>query len=158
FYRLNVVTLWLPPLRARREDIPSIVQHYLAVLRGEYAKPRLVLETEAMQLLRAQRWPGNVRQVVNLIERLVALAQGNTINAEDLRRELDDQREFLTQANGLDELQSLGIVPPVELTPSGSALEPSPVGAVVRDAPSSGESDSLISSVVRPLREEIRRA
>jgi two-component system response regulator AtoC len=158
FYRLNVVTVWVPPLRARREDIAAIAQHYLAVFRGEYDKPRLALEATALELLRAQRWPGNVRQLVNLIERLVVLARGNTIDAEDVRRELDDQREFLTQANGLDGLQALGIVPPVEVTAGVSAAEPSAVDAVAGGGASFGAKSSLISSVVRPLREEIRRA
>jgi two-component system response regulator AtoC len=137
FYRLNVVTLWLPPLRARREDIAAIVQHYLEVLRVENDKPELTLDDAALRLLQAQRWPGNVRQLVNFIERLVVLARGGVIGADDVRHDLDEQLEFLTQASALE--ARVPIVAPLEEAESNAKV-------------------SFVSSAVRPLREDLRRA
>jgi two-component system response regulator AtoC len=153
FYRLNVVTLWLPPLRARREDIAAIVRHYLEVFRRENGKADLSLDESALRLLQSQRWPGNVRQLVNFIERLVVLAQRSLITADDVRRDLEEQLEFLTQASGLDARHSDGILPVVsELPPRLPELGGAPLG----NLPAPGV--HLVSSAVRPLRDELRRA
>ncbi|HEX3851295.1 MAG TPA: sigma-54 dependent transcriptional regulator, partial [Polyangiaceae bacterium] len=98
FYRLNVVTIWLPPLRARRDDIPLIARHYLEKFRSANHKPGLRLGEHVERLLQAQRWPGNVRQLVNFIERLVVMAQGDVIEADDVLREFEEQAAFATQS------------------------------------------------------------
>ena len=74
YYRLNVVSLKLPPLAERREDIPLLATHFLRRLAERYRKPVPTLAPDAMALLVAAPWPGNVRQLLNLLEQAVALA------------------------------------------------------------------------------------
>jgi two-component system response regulator AtoC len=97
FYRLNVVPLWLPPLRARREDIDILVQHFCRVLGAANGKPGITIDPAAVKTLRGQRWPGNVRQLQNFVERLVVLSPGPLIRDEDVRTELSNQVRFSTQ-------------------------------------------------------------
>jgi DNA-binding NtrC family response regulator len=84
FYRLNVIPIMIPPLRERREDIPPLARHFLADANATLNKSvkRLSRETEA--LLLHYDWPGNVRELKNLIERLVILSTGDTIEPRDL--------------------------------------------------------------------------
>ena len=81
YYRLAILSLDLPPLRERREDIPPLVQHFLNRYGGE--PPRTIAEA-AMTHLRAYDWPGNIREMENLIERLVTLTDHSEIGVEDL--------------------------------------------------------------------------
>ena len=81
YYRLNVVSLRLPPLAERREDIPLLASHYLRRLAERYEKPVPSLAPDAMQLLVAAPWPGNVRQLLNLLEQAVALTTTGMIPA-----------------------------------------------------------------------------
>jgi two-component system response regulator GlrR len=85
FYRLNVVRLRLPSLDQRREDVPALVAHHLEHL-VETGGPRRVYSPEAMELLVASAWPGNVRQLFNVVERCVALAPARIISAALTRR------------------------------------------------------------------------
>ena len=75
FYRLNVVRLRLPPLRERREEIPPLIDHYLRTFAEQQKKGRLTLDDETLEYLVLYRWPGNVRQLVNEISRVVAYAE-----------------------------------------------------------------------------------
>ena len=77
FYRLNVVPVKLPPLRERREDIPELVSHFLARFAAERRMPAPGISEEAMAALQAHDWPGNVRQLRNIIERTLILAPGD---------------------------------------------------------------------------------
>jgi two-component system nitrogen regulation response regulator NtrX len=77
FYRLNVVPVKLPPLRERREDIPELVSHFLARFAAERRMPAPRISEEAMAALQAHDWPGNVRQLRNIIERTLILAPGD---------------------------------------------------------------------------------
>ena len=88
YYRLNVVRVEVPPLRERREDIPLLAEHFLARYSRELGRhpPRLAAETLA--LLSTYAWPGNVREVQNLMERAAVLARGDTIGPDQLPREL----------------------------------------------------------------------
>ncbi|HLB24768.1 MAG TPA: sigma-54 dependent transcriptional regulator, partial [Nitrospirota bacterium] len=79
YYRLNVIPLSVPPLRERREDIPSLVNHFLAELASEYGNRVKKIPPEAMRLFVAYPWPGNVREMKNIIERLVIMTPGDTI-------------------------------------------------------------------------------
>lgn len=81
YYRLAILSLELPPLRARREDIPPLVEHFLERLSGD--DPRTIDEA-AMKRLQAYDWPGNVREMENLIERLVTLTDHTVIHLDDL--------------------------------------------------------------------------
>ena len=75
FYRLNVVRLALKPLRERRDEIPALVNHFVARAAQEFAKGRLEIAEETMERLLLYRWPGNVRQLQNELRRMVALAE-----------------------------------------------------------------------------------
>ena len=79
YYRLNVVPLSLPPLRARVEDIPALARHFLDVAASE-GLPRKGLEAGAINALQSHRWPGNVRELENLMRRLAVLERGDIIN------------------------------------------------------------------------------
>jgi two-component system, NtrC family, nitrogen regulation response regulator NtrX len=84
FYRLNVVPVRLPPLRERREDIPELVSHFLARFAAERRMPALRISEEAMAALQAHDWPGNVRQLRNIIERTIILAPGDRVSCIDV--------------------------------------------------------------------------
>ena len=89
FYRLNVVRLRLPSLEERREDIPLLVAHRLRQL-AEGGAPKRVYSPEAMEVLVAAPWPGNVRQLFNVVEQNVALAPGRVISGALVRRSLGE--------------------------------------------------------------------
>ena len=82
FYRLNVITVDLPPLRARREDIPPLVQHFLEYYCNENGMPPRKLSPDALRALMDYDWPGNVRELENSIERGVVLSSGSVIGSE----------------------------------------------------------------------------
>jgi len=82
YYRLNVITLQLPPLRDRAEDIPLLARHFLGVYAEENAKPLRTISPAALELLMDYRWPGNVRELENAIERAVVLSSGEVLEVE----------------------------------------------------------------------------
>ena len=84
FYRLNVLTVYLPPLRERREDIPHLVRRFIREFSTQHDRTFKGITHEAMQRLVAAPWPGNVRQLRNLIESMVVLAPGTEIRASDI--------------------------------------------------------------------------
>ena len=90
FYRLNVVSLRLPPLAERREDIPLLATHFLRRLAERYKKPVPTLAPDAMALLIAAPWPGNVRQLLNLLEQALALTTTSVIPATLVQGALRD--------------------------------------------------------------------
>jgi two-component system, NtrC family, response regulator AtoC len=79
YFRLNVVTITLPPLRERREEIPALVDHFLEKFGREFDRPLLRLADETLEYLVLFRWPGNVRQLANEIRRMVALAEPGSV-------------------------------------------------------------------------------
>lgn len=83
-YRLNVVTIYLPPLRARGDDIRLLAQHFVQRFAGEFKKPVHAISDKAYELLFGYGWPGNVRELRNVIERAVLLCKGERIEAEDI--------------------------------------------------------------------------
>jgi two-component system, NtrC family, response regulator PilR len=84
YYRVNVIPIQLPPLRERREDIPLIAEHFLAKYRHQMSKPLVAISGEAMTLLGHYDWPGNIRELENVIERAVALERTPAILPESL--------------------------------------------------------------------------
>ncbi|MBS1208845.1 MAG: glrR [Proteobacteria bacterium] len=88
YYRLNVVSLAIPSLAERREDIPLLAQHFLQRLAKRYQRPVNAFSPEAMELLLAAPWPGNVRQLLNVVEQTVALATTPVIPASQVQRAL----------------------------------------------------------------------
>jgi transcriptional regulator with PAS, ATPase and Fis domain len=101
FYRLNVIPVRLPPLRERRADIPLLAQHFLDRLAGETpARGRVAIAQDAQQALMAFAWPGNVRQLENVIERAFALSPGRSqITVGDLP---DEIRQITSAASVAD--------------------------------------------------------
>jgi DNA-binding NtrC family response regulator len=85
YYRLNVVPISIPPLREHKEDIPYLVDHFLARLARESAKPITSITPAAMRLLMDFHWPGNIRELENIIERAVALSSGTMLDVGDIR-------------------------------------------------------------------------
>jgi two-component system, NtrC family, response regulator AtoC len=84
FYRLAVVSLTLPPLRERREEIPVLIRRYLDGFRRQFATPVRGIHPDALEVLTAYDWPGNVRELINVLERAVLLAQGEVVDVSDL--------------------------------------------------------------------------
>ncbi|MFN2645996.1 MAG: sigma 54-interacting transcriptional regulator, partial [Burkholderiales bacterium] len=96
YYRLNVVKLYIPALAERREDIPLVANHALTRLAERYRRGRLQFAPEAMELLVSAPWPGNVRQLLNVVEQAVALAATEVIPESLVRQALDVADTALT--------------------------------------------------------------
>jgi len=92
FYRLNVVPIFLPPLRKRREDIPALVHHFLEKYRGRVNGKETLISPAAMDLLVQYQWPGNVREVENVVERLVVMTEGSVIEPQHLTVTIQGRR------------------------------------------------------------------
>ena len=84
YYRLNVIPIEVPPLRARKDDIPQLVDHFTAHFCSENGKRPKTVSGEALGYFLAYDWPGNVRELRNMVERLVIMAPGDVIGADDL--------------------------------------------------------------------------
>jgi len=82
YFRLNVVNLWMPPLRSRRSDIEALAHHFVAKYADVNAVPALPLSAAALQMLRAHAWRGNVRELENTMHRAVLLASGDSIDVD----------------------------------------------------------------------------
>ena len=96
YYRLNVVKLTLPALVERREDIPLLANHFLERLVARYGRRRLGFSPEAMELLVSASWPGNVRQLLNVVEQSVALTATDVVPASLVRQAIDSRDSTLT--------------------------------------------------------------
>jgi DNA-binding NtrC family response regulator len=88
FYRINVINLDLPPLRSRRGDVPALAQTFLNQLREDTGRAVAGFTDEAMAALEAYPWPGNIRELQNVVERAVLLGKGDRITPADLPREI----------------------------------------------------------------------
>jgi two-component system response regulator PilR (NtrC family) len=96
FYRLNVIQLEVPPLRNRSEDIPLLSEHFLRILARQNKRPGLKIEADAQRLLCQYTFPGNVRELENILERAITLCENSTITTADL------QLPGITQGGGAD--------------------------------------------------------
>jgi DNA-binding NtrC family response regulator len=112
YYRLNVVTIDMPPLRERKEDVQALAGFFIRRFSGELKKKIDGLEPEALKLLMRYNWPGNIRELENAIERAMLLADGAQIAIDDLR--LGEQ----AAAGAPREAASI-----VKIPPTGIALE-----------------------------------
>ncbi|MCS7465628.1 sigma-54 dependent transcriptional regulator [Stieleria sp. ICT_E10.1] len=102
YYRLNIVPLVIPPLRKRRDDIPLLVEHFVKHFCQRHKRPDKQFSDAALELLTAASWPGNVRQLRNVVERLVVTHVGDRIDADSLPSELT-----VVQAVGSNEVRTL---------------------------------------------------
>ena len=88
FYRLNVFPIEIPPLRHRLEDVPTLAEHFLHVAALDYGKSDLAFTADAMQALREFTWPGNVRQLENVVQRIVIRSRGQVIDIDQIPQEI----------------------------------------------------------------------
>ena len=88
YYRLNVLSIYLPPLRERREDIPILVRRFITELSRQHDRPFKGISPEALEMLIEYSWPGNVRELRNLVESMVVLAPGREIGPADIPRQI----------------------------------------------------------------------
>jgi two-component system response regulator PilR (NtrC family) len=109
FYRLNVIPIQLPPLRERRDDIPLLAAHFVRKIAAELGKSVKGVSREALAILESYRWPGNIRELENVIERALVLGSGEILEAEALPPDLHLPRD----AHEV----------PVEIPPDGLDLE-----------------------------------
>ncbi len=114
FYRLNVVPIALPPLRERRTDIPLLIEFFLEKYNRKLNKAIERVEPEAMSVLKHYAWPGNIRELENMVERTLLFADGPTIQLDDLPELLREQAAPV-------------MTPPASLAPPGAASLPIPV-------------------------------
>jgi transcriptional regulator with GAF, ATPase, and Fis domain len=88
FYRLNVISVAVPPLRARIEDIPELATHFIRLYAARAGREPLQLDDDTLALLKAYSWPGNVRELENVMERAVVIAEGSVITPDELPHEV----------------------------------------------------------------------
>jgi len=117
FYRLNVVTLTLPPLRDRRDDIPLLAHHFLNHFTEKNRKEIQGFTPQAMNRLVRYDWPGNIREVMNAIERAVVLSRSDYLDESDLALTIDEgnERDLVLPDNlSLDEVEKITIIKTLE--------------------------------------------
>ncbi len=112
FYRLSVVSLAIPPLRERREDIPTLVESYVAYLRPRIGAGAYAVDREAMRVLCEYNWPGNVRELINVIERAMLLCDRDMITIADLPESIRGQTESLSSPSSAPVAASFGVDDP----------------------------------------------
>ncbi|MGA3165653.1 MAG: sigma-54 dependent transcriptional regulator [Terriglobia bacterium] len=100
YYRLNVVPISIPPLRERKEEIPYLVDYFIARFARESDKPLTGITSAALQLLADFHWPGNVRELENIIERAVALSTGTVIDTADIRLDISTSAPAAAASGG----------------------------------------------------------
>lgn len=99
YYRLDVVSIRLPPLRERMDDIPLLARHFLNHYSKETGKSVSAISEKAMELLTTYRWPGNIRELEHAIEQAVTLSYQPVLMPEDLPREVREQRAYQSSSN-----------------------------------------------------------
>ncbi|NIU84384.1 MAG: sigma-54-dependent Fis family transcriptional regulator, partial [Candidatus Thorarchaeota archaeon] len=107
FYRLNVIPIEIPPLRARKEDIPELVEYFLGLIANEYGQAPKSFSPEAMKALTAFEWPGNIRELKNVIERVVIMTPSSVIESEDLPLRSETAVQTCLEQKSLKEARDL---------------------------------------------------
>ncbi len=121
YYRLNVIHLRIPPLRERPEDIPLLALHFLDKFCLENNRPAMGISPEAMAALKSYYWPGNVRELQNVVERAVALCQGNMVELADLPDEVrrhspEDDQIVIPVGASMEEIERRAILKTLKRT------------------------------------------
>ena len=129
YYRLNVVPIHLPPLRERREDIPLLVEHFRQKYNARLRKSVEKIEDEALACLAAYAWPGNIRELENVLERTILFAEGPRIGVTDLPASLRKQPEG---------------PPTAEAQPSAASGPPGPLKEIVKGQVQAIERDLIV--------------
>jgi DNA-binding NtrC family response regulator len=105
FYRLNIATIELPPLRERLEDIPVLAGSFLKTFCRKYDTGGKTIDEKGMKILQNQPWPGNVRQLKNLVEKLVVLSDNEIIAVEDIKENLEGIQIEIPAGKGIEEME-----------------------------------------------------
>jgi two-component system, NtrC family, nitrogen regulation response regulator NtrX len=108
FHRIYVFPVALPPLRERPEDIPALVQHFSAMIARQNVWKEVTFSPEAMQMLQAQPWPGNIRELRNVVERLLLFVEGDTVTAATVQTALPGQASPLSATASAGSAVGLG--------------------------------------------------
>jgi two-component system response regulator HydG len=108
YFRIKGATIDMPPLRGRRDDIPLLIDHFIALANDTHETNVKDVTAEARRLLVSYPWPGNVRQLKNVIENMVVLAGGNRLTVDDLPEEIHNPPESL-RGEGFDALAGLSV-------------------------------------------------
>ncbi len=145
YYRLNVVPIHLPPLRERREDIPLLVGHFIARFNERLKKQVAGAEPEAIERLVAHHWPGNIRELENVIERTVLFCESSTIGLADLPAEL-----------GGSPRAAVGAPPPAEDRLPGSGASSGALPSLPGQTPTPSSSLPQVGEEVGSLKEAVR--
>ena len=106
YYRLNIIPIEIPPLKQRREDIIPMVNHFLALIEEKYGIHRTI-ETAAMKILETYDWPGNVRQLKNMVERICLLSTQPEITVNTVQKELDSNPKIVRNIERIEHKQSV---------------------------------------------------
>ena len=109
FFRIKGVTITLPPLRDRREDVPLLVRHFVRQASERHGRPAPAVSPEALRLLTAYGWPGNVRQLKGTVENLIVLGDADTIEPADLPPEIAPAGRTAPNAGGMDNLVGISL-------------------------------------------------
>jgi DNA-binding NtrC family response regulator len=144
FYRLNVVPLALPPLRERQEDIPVLAAHFAAKAADKHGRPNSDIDPALLEALQDYEWPGNVREIENLMERLVVLSSGPLLGLEFLPEKM---LRTLPNASSADESTLEGAVAALKRNMISNALK-SHGGNKVKAAKSLGISRSYLHRLI----------
>jgi len=97
FYRLNTMTVNIPPLLERSEDIPELAHHFFVALE----RPQLKITERAMQAMKSYSWPGNIRELRNVIERAISLVEADAIDVDQLPEEIGFPKTGKTKMSGI---------------------------------------------------------
>jgi transcriptional regulator with PAS, ATPase and Fis domain len=121
YFRINTISLRVPPLRERSEDIPLLCDYFMEKFRTQYQRPVKTLSPAVYHLLIRNRWPGNVRELENAIERAILVAKGNEVTVADLpesiREQTPGQSEFAIPAHRtLAEIEKMAILQTLQRT------------------------------------------
>jgi DNA-binding NtrC family response regulator len=143
YYRLNVVPIQLPPLRERAEDIPLLVEHFREKYNARLGKAVARVEPEALAALAAYAWPGNIRELENILERTILFAEGTTIRASDLPPSLRAASHLATPSS-LPALAPAGSSPGDGTGSPGGPVAPGPLKEIVREQVQAIERDLIV--------------
>ena len=109
YYRLSVIPIELPPLRDRKEDIPALVEEFFERAKHKHGKPTMVLPESLMQYFTGYRWPGNIRELENVVERIVVLGRGDELTAALLPEALRVGRNVIELPSSPVEAEGLSL-------------------------------------------------
>lgn len=163
YYRLNIISLEVPPLRERREEIPALVEGFLTIFRSRFRRPHLNLSHEARRCLHDYNWPGNIRELRNCLERACALSNDDLIEVDRLIIHRNENLQLVTahstpQEPVLHTPRSLTLAPPHVPGTSLAILERNHIMAALEQSNGNrNRAAALLDICPRTLYRKLRR-